>query len=119
MGKHRSPVQHPATYAKGLLAGAIAFVGAGATAAIDGGISQAEWWAMAAAGLVALGGVYGIPNRDPRVEAQDQSVQPPDVEGIYKPTKPLEEGQRGGGGGYWGGHAQSTDEAGYEDRHGD
>lgn len=78
--RRRNKLQHPFTYAKGLLAGAIAFVGAGATAAIDGEITMGEWWAMAAAGLVALGGVYGIPNRDPRVEAQEQSVQPPDDE---------------------------------------
>ena len=39
-----------------------------------------------------------------------------------KPTDPRTT-RRGGGGGYWGGHGggtdQSTDEAGYEDRHGD
>jgi hypothetical protein len=70
-------MNHPATYAKGILAGLIAFVGAGATAAVDNGITYGEWWVMAGAGLAALGGTYGIPNRDPKVQAQDQSVQPP------------------------------------------
>lgn len=52
-----------ATIAKALLAGAIALVGSLATAAVDGGISTAEWLTAASTGLIALGGVWGIPNR--------------------------------------------------------
>lgn len=49
--------------AKALLAGAIAFVGAVAVGYTDEAITTAEWWASAAAGLTALGVVYGVPNR--------------------------------------------------------
>ncbi len=48
--------------AKALLAAAIATVGALATAAVDGGISLAEGLSAAAAGLIALGAVWGVPN---------------------------------------------------------
>lgn len=49
--------------AKALLAGLTAGVGAIATAAIDDKITPGEWWAGAAAALVALGLVYGVPNK--------------------------------------------------------
>ena len=105
MGKHReSTIHHPAVYAKAIVAAVVAFTGTAATAAADGAITYGEWWGIAAATAVALATVYGIPNRDPRVEAQDQSVQPPDVEGIHKPTKPAQEDGDGIAGGYYGGH---------------
>lgn len=55
----------PRAYVKAILAGAIAFAGAGATAATDGSISAAEWWGIASTTLVALGVVYGVPNGKP------------------------------------------------------
>lgn len=48
--------------AKALMAGGIAFTGAVAVAYTDGVATTAEWWTAASAGLVALGGVWGIPN---------------------------------------------------------
>jgi hypothetical protein len=51
--------------AKALLAGAVALVGALATAAYDG-LTLAEWLTAGATGLAALAGVYRIPNRPPR-----------------------------------------------------
>lgn len=51
------------TYAKALLAGAIAFTGAVATGYSDGVMIAAEWWLSASSGLVAVGGVWGIRNR--------------------------------------------------------
>lgn len=52
---------------KALLASAIAFVGALATALIDdksiGEITDGQWVSAVLAGLVALGAVYGVPNR--------------------------------------------------------
>lgn len=55
------------TIAKALLAGALAFLGALATAAnVVGGfgtISASEWITAAIAGLVAIGAVYSIPNK--------------------------------------------------------
>lgn len=51
------------TYAKAFVACATAVVGALAVAAIDGGISLAEGLTAAGAGLVALGAVFGVPNK--------------------------------------------------------
>ena len=52
-------------YAKAVLAGAVAFTGAVATGYSDGTMTAAEWWTSASAGLVALGAVFGVPNRTP------------------------------------------------------
>jgi hypothetical protein len=49
-------------YAKAILGGLIAFVGAVAVGYTDGAMSAAEWWTSAGAGLVALGGVFGVRN---------------------------------------------------------
>ena len=57
-------ISQPATYIKAILAFAIAGVGALATAAVDGGVTLGEGLSAAAAALVALGGVYQIPNAD-------------------------------------------------------
>lgn len=55
--------EHVGPIAKSLLAFAIAFAGAAATAAASGGvITAAEWWLTVSTGLVAGGGVWGIPN---------------------------------------------------------
>ena len=62
---------------KAIVAMLVAFFGAGATAAVDEKISYAEWWIIASATVTALGAVYGVPNKDPKGERQDESVQPP------------------------------------------
>jgi hypothetical protein len=49
-------------YAKAILGGLIAFVGAVAVGYTDGAMTAAEWWTSAGAGLVALGGVFGVRN---------------------------------------------------------
>lgn len=53
--------------AKAFLAAAIAFLGAISTALIDdkslGQLTDGQWVTAALAGLVALGAVYGVPNR--------------------------------------------------------
>jgi hypothetical protein len=54
-----------APYAKGILAGAIAYVGAVATGYTDGIMTTGEWWAAAGAGLGALAVVVRVPNADP------------------------------------------------------
>ena len=53
-----------APYAKAVIGALIAGLTAIGTALTDGGISPAEWVAAAIAFLVALGGVYAIPNSD-------------------------------------------------------
>lgn len=53
----------PRTIAKAITAAAVAFAGAGATAAVDDRITTGEWWAMVAAALAALGAVWAVPNR--------------------------------------------------------
>lgn len=63
-------MKNPMQYIKAVLAGAVAFAGAGATAAATDGISEAEWWAIAATTLVALASVYAVPNR----EVQDNYI---------------------------------------------
>ena len=52
--------------AKAALAGAITGVSTGAALAADGQITSGEWWAIAAAALVAVGGVYGVRNTGPK-----------------------------------------------------
>ena len=54
-------------YAKALIGALIAGLTAIGTALTDGGVSPAEWVAAAVAFLVALGGVYAIPNAEPTV----------------------------------------------------
>lgn len=49
--------------AKAVLAGLIAFVGALVTASLTGGIGLHGWLAAVLTGLVALGGVYQVPNK--------------------------------------------------------
>lgn len=52
--------------AKAVLGGVVAAVSTAAVAASDGAISSGEWWGVAAAGVVALGSVYGIKNTGPK-----------------------------------------------------
>ena len=77
-------MNHPAVYAKAIMAGVVALTGTAATAAADGAITYGEWWGIAAATAVAVATVYGVPNKDPNLEAQDESVQPPEVAHIYR-----------------------------------
>lgn len=53
-----------APYAKAILGALIAFVGAVAVGYTDGLMTAAEWWTSAGAGLVVLGGVFGVPNAE-------------------------------------------------------
>lgn len=61
-----------ANMAKAVLASAIAFVGALSTALVDdkglGEVTDGQWVTCVGAGLVALGGVYLVPNRPPAEE---------------------------------------------------
>lgn len=66
-----------APYAKAIVGALTAGLGALGTALTDGDVSAQEWVAVASATLVALGVVFGVPNRDPHAEHQDESVQPP------------------------------------------
>ncbi len=49
---------------KALLGALIAFVGSLVTAVSDSHLTAAEWLTAVLAGLVALGVVYRVPNRD-------------------------------------------------------
>lgn len=51
-------------YAKAFLAAAIALVGGIAVGFADDTLTKGEFWAAAAAGLVALGGVFQVPNAE-------------------------------------------------------
>jgi hypothetical protein len=53
---------------------------AGASAAIplvDDGLTLSEGLGIAVAFLTALTAVYAVPNKDPKAEHQEESVQPP------------------------------------------
>lgn len=50
-------------YAKAILAGLIALVGGIAVGYTDDTLTKGEFWAAAAAGFVALGGVFQVPNK--------------------------------------------------------
>lgn len=69
-----------APYAKAFVGAAVAGLGAAGTALTDGVISGQEWVAIASATIVALGVVFGVPNKDPEGEHQDESTQPPEDE---------------------------------------
>lgn len=43
-----------------------------------GVITGSEWVMILAAAGITGGGVFGVPNKDPKGKKQDQSVQPPD-----------------------------------------
>jgi predicted anti-sigma-YlaC factor YlaD len=49
-------------YAKALLAGAIAFTGSLAVGYVDDALTKGELWTSIAAGVAALGVVFGVPN---------------------------------------------------------
>lgn len=51
-------------YVKAILAGLIALVGGIAVGYADDSLTKGELWAAAAAGLVALGGVFQVPNKE-------------------------------------------------------
>lgn len=56
-------MMRPAEYTKAIVAAAVAFVGTGATAAVDDIIKPGEWWMIAAATVTAFGGVFGVGNQ--------------------------------------------------------
>lgn len=63
-------------YAKAVTAAVVA----GASFAIpvvDDGLIASEILGIAVAALTAFGTVWAVPNRDPKAEHQDESVQPP------------------------------------------
>ena len=49
-------------YAKALLAGAISFTGSLAVGYVDDSLTKGELWTAIAAGVAALGVVFGVPN---------------------------------------------------------
>lgn len=66
------------SYAKSLLSGVIAACSY-AIPVVDDGLAPSEALGIVLAGLVGLGVVYAVPNRDPRGVRQDESVQPPNA----------------------------------------
>jgi hypothetical protein len=70
-------------YAKAILAALIAGVGGIALGYTDDALSKGELWGSISLGLVAGGGVFGVPNRDPRAEHQDESVQPAEHRSLF------------------------------------
>ena len=70
-------------YAKAVMAGVVAGAGAIATGYADETLSTGEIWMAVSAGLTAAGATWVIPNRDPKAEHQEESVQPP-----YKGDEP-------------------------------
>lgn len=55
----------PLAYAKATTAAVIAALTALGTGLADGGMSPAEWVAVALGAVVAFGAVWGVPNREP------------------------------------------------------
>lgn len=51
-------------YTKAILAGLIAIVGGIAVGYTDDSLTRGEFWTALSAGLVALGGVFQVPNKD-------------------------------------------------------
>jgi hypothetical protein len=73
-------------YAKAVTAAVVA----GASFAIpvvDDGLTTSEVLGIAVAALTAFGTVWGIPNKDPEGDHQDESVQPPDDFDASKPFR--------------------------------
>jgi hypothetical protein len=70
-----------APYGKAITAAVVAGLGS-LYQALDGDpavVTAQEWVAIAMTTLVGLGVVFGVPNKDPEVRHQDESVQPPAV----------------------------------------
>jgi hypothetical protein len=65
-------------YYKALVGAVISGLGALSVAVTDESVTLSEWVGIATATIVALGGVYAIPNRDPQGVHQADSVQPPE-----------------------------------------
>lgn len=65
-------------YAKSVIAALIAGLASWQQALdADNHVSASEWLSVVMAFLVAGGAVFAVPNRDPKAEHQDESVQPP------------------------------------------
>lgn len=70
-------------YAKAILAALIAAVGGIALGYADDSLTKGEFWGAISLGLASGGGVFGIPNKDPRAQHQDESVQPPERRSLF------------------------------------
>jgi hypothetical protein len=71
-----------APYAKAIVAALVAGLGS-LYQALDGNpsvVTGQEWVAVAMTTLAGLAAVFGVPNKDPKAEHQDESVQPPGIE---------------------------------------
>lgn len=68
-----------APYAKAIIAAIVAGLGS-LYQALDGdqAVTAQEWVAVASTTLAALVAVFAVPNRDPKAQHQEESVQPPD-----------------------------------------
>ena len=66
-----------APYAKAITGALIAGLASLQQALDDSAVSAQEWTGVAIATLSGLALVWAIPNKDPNVEHQDESVQPP------------------------------------------
>lgn len=68
-----------APYAKAIIAAVVAGLGS-LYQALDGdqSVTAQEWVAVAMTTLAGLVAVFAVPNRDPRAQHQEESVQPPD-----------------------------------------
>lgn len=72
-----------APYYKAVTGLAVPFLGSvgfALAAGSDGGsaVTTGEWVQAVVLGLVGGGATFSIPNKDPRAQHQDESVQPPD-----------------------------------------
>jgi hypothetical protein len=65
------------SYLKAIVAGLIAAISY-AIPVVDDGLKASEALAIILAALVGSGVVYAVPNKDPRGERQEESVQPPE-----------------------------------------
>ena len=72
-----------APYAKSIVGALVAGLGS-LYQALDGdqAVTAQEWIAVAMTTLTALGVIFAVPNKDPRAEHQQESVQPPEHVGI-------------------------------------
>lgn len=52
-------------YAKALWGALVAGLGALSTAITDGSVTTAEWVTIASAAVIALGVIWGVPNKSP------------------------------------------------------
>lgn len=71
---------------KAIVGALIAGLGSLSQALDDGSVDAQEWIAVVIATLAAFGVVWAVPNKDPKAEHQDESVQPPTAEEFLDET---------------------------------